>query len=142
MKKNVRKLKRRSVKKRTISGPSFSLSRLVIITACILLVVTTLVMNRRSLPQTVLGASIVKPLYTQAHVSWSPTPGAVSYNIYYKPQTETTFIHAVRHLPADSTAYTITFLKKGVTYDYKISAADASGKEFWWSTVNTMNAVE
>lgn len=140
MKKHVKKLRRKSVKKQSYSQPtSFVFRRVIIFTSCFFVILTLIVFNRRALPQSILGASIVRPLYAETVVSWNPIPGAQSYNIYYKPQSDATFIHAVRHLPADSTRYTISFLKKGVLYDYKISAVDASGKEFWWSLVGIMN---
>lgn len=69
-----------------------------------------------------------------ATVSWPKVDGAVYYNIYYKQTTDPDFVYSVRNIPPEATEHTISHLKRGWTYQYKISAVDSSGKEFMWTT--------
>lgn len=64
---------------------------------------------------------------------WKPVPGARFYNVYYKETADKKFTHAVRKLPWNSTGITISSLKNGVTYWYRVSALNDEEKEFWWS---------
>ncbi|HSX40186.1 MAG TPA: fibronectin type III domain-containing protein [Candidatus Saccharimonadales bacterium] len=84
----------------------------------------------------VLGASTVA--FRQGDTSWNAIPGAAAYNIYYKAAADRAFIHSVPRLPASITSYTIGYLKKGVQYQYIVTALDSSGKEFWSSGVKWM----
>lgn len=77
--------------------------------------------------------------YGSATVTWPAVETAKSYNIYYRKSPnnnnqDADFNYAVRNIPAGTTSYTITHLKRGWTYQYKISAVDASGKEFLWTS--------
>lgn len=76
--------------------------------------------------------------YSKAVTKWNPTAGASSYNIYFKEAKAKSYNHAVVQLPSSSTSYTVSYLKRGVTYKYKVSAVDWSGKEFWWSNEKWM----
>ena len=118
--------------------PVYSYSRLTIISglSVLLLIFGFLSVNKHTISQSVAGASIFNPmLYTQGTVSWSSINGAKAYNIYYKATGETIFSNAVRNLPATMTTYHISYLKKNVSYQYRISALNYSGREFWWSDI-------
>ncbi|HUD44659.1 MAG TPA: fibronectin type III domain-containing protein [Patescibacteria group bacterium] len=117
--------------------PVYTFSRITVFYAfaALVIVFTLLSLNRHSFSQSVAGASIFRPLYSQSVVYWSPIPGAVAYNIYYKTNSEPTFSNAVRNIPHNITAYTISYLKKNVQYQYKVSAIAPSGEEFWFSNV-------
>ncbi len=73
--------------------------------------------------------------FAKGTITWQNVPGAVFYNVYYKETKEKNFTNAVRKLPNTSKSYTITFLKKGVSYQYKVTALDTSGKEFYFSPI-------
>jgi len=111
--------------------------RVIYFTACLLLVVagTLLVQSNGNVTQAVAGVSIARGVFSQVTINLPHVEGAVSYNIYYKEVTDGKFINAVRNVSASTTTYTISYLKHGKQYHYKISALDKSGKEFWWSKV-------
>jgi hypothetical protein len=98
--------------------------------------------NRHSVEQSVAGASVFRGLFAQAYVQVPDIPGAVSYNIYYKQSSDEGFYNAVRHVSPSVDSYLISHLKKGVDYQYRISAVDASGAEFWWSPVLPITSLE
>ena len=139
---------KRPTAKRVKRVSSFSLipveirsDRFIIFTSCIVLFIFTFIfMDRRSISQSVAGISIVQGLYDQATVGLPSVPGAVSYNIYYRQSSTSSFDQAVRNIPARLPAYTISYLKKGTSYQYRISALNAQGSEFWFSpTQNLVN---
>ena len=66
--------------------------------------------------------------------------GAKAYNIYYRESGEKKFTHSVRLLPQNFNDYTITSLKKGVSYSYVLSALNENGKEFWFSSLKKLSA--
>jgi hypothetical protein len=73
-----------------------------------------------------------------APVTWPAVKGAVSYNIYYKRVGSISgdnFSFAVRNIPASATSYTITGLKRGKSYEYKVSAVNAAGEEYLWTSL-------
>lgn len=84
----------------------------------------------------------MRGLFAQATVYWVQNDAASSYNIYYKQKNESTFTNAVRQVPAGLTSYTISYLKKGVKYEYQVSAADLNGREFSWSEVKQMTNIK
>lgn len=110
------------------------LKKLLLILAAVLLVLFVLPATKQTMATMLAQTGVFKG---SALVTWPKVEGAVSYNIYYKrvgSKTGDNYSYAVRNIPADMTSYTITGLKKGKTYEYKISAVDASGKEFLWSS--------
>lgn len=141
VKKPLRRVKKTLKRSRPQSSGSFY--RIVILTACLLLfIVGAVIANRRSIMRSVAGASIVRGLYVQTVVTLPKVPEAVTFNIYYKQASDSTYSNAVRDIPANVTNYTISYLKKGVNYQYKISAADSTGREFWWSDNNTFSVLQ
>jgi hypothetical protein len=110
------------------------LKKLLLILAAVLLILFVLPSTKPTMANLLAQSGLFKG---SALVTWPKVEGAVSYNIYYKrvgSRTGDNYTHAVRSIPANMTSYTITGLKRGKTYEYKISAVDASGKEFLWST--------
>jgi len=110
------------------------LKKLLLILATVLLILFTLPPTKQSMAYMLAQTGLFKG---SAVVTWPKVEGAAYYNIYYKrvgSRTGDNYAYAVRNIPADATSYTITGLKRGKTYEYKISAVNASGKEFLWST--------
>lgn len=137
MRKAVKSKKRVSTPSRR-NKTSFTFQRLVIITSCVLLVLGIVTLKKNSVTQSVAGVSIARGLFAQATVSWTKNDIASTYNIYYRQKGDTRFTNAVRKIPSSVTNYNISYLKKGVNYEYKISAADLNGREFSWSEVKQM----
>ncbi len=79
--------------------------------------------------------------FAWAKVSWSKMPWARYYNIYYKEFGDKNYKHSVPNIPSNATSYTITHLKRGVTYWYSITAVDQSGKEIWFTSSKKLNSV-
>jgi hypothetical protein len=133
-----KKTTRRTVsRKRSEAVVPFTFQRIVLITTCLVLFVTAVVVvTKQPMSQSVAGVSVARGLFNQATVAIPQVNGAASYNIYYKQANDPAFTNAVRHVSPNVTTYTISYLKKGESYVYRVSAADASGKEIWWS--NTM----
>lgn len=83
--------------------------------------------------------------YSQATVAIPHSASAVYYNLYYKSQADKTFINGAGRIPAVATAYTITYLKRGLGYQYYISAVDSLGKQTqitpikWVENIQNMN---
>src|SRR5258708_10917514 len=110
-------------------------SRTIIYISCLLLIFTIIgYTNHKVLTRSVEGASIVRFLYGEETVPLPRITEAVTYNIYYKQTSEPVFTNSVRSIPASITSYTISYLRKGSDYVYRISALNASGSEFWWSS--------
>ena len=81
-------------------------------------------------------------LFNQAVVAIPSVPNAASYNIYYGQVGEQTFTNAVRNIPTNVTNYTISDLKKGVNYQYRVAAVDKNGKEFLFSAVKPLTNLQ
>jgi len=81
-------------------------------------------------------------LFNQATVSLPPVPNAASYNIYYRQTGEQTFTNAVRNIPLSVHNYTISDLKKGVNYEYQISAVNSDGKEIYFSDIKPITDLQ
>lgn len=105
----------------------------VVSALCLMAVVLSLFSYMRPLTRAVAGASIFRGMFAETTVTIPQIYGAVSYNIYYKPVSDSFFHDAARNIPSTSTSYTISYLKKNVRYVYIISAVNQSGAEFWWS---------
>lgn len=136
-KKTVKRTAPRSSKSETIL-----FRRIVIISACLVLVIVGFVnANRHSITQAVAGVSIMQGLFNQATVTLPSVPDAASYNIYYRQQGEASFTNAVRNIPVSVDSYTISDLKKGATYEYQVSAENSGGKEIYFSDIKTLTNV-
>src|SRR6266699_2058082 len=102
--------------------------RFVIFTACVgLFIFAIALFNRPAFNQAVAGASVTRGLFTQVTVALPNVPGAVAYNLYYKQPSDHAYIHAVSNISATITTYTVSYLKKGSGYQYRVSALNASG---------------
>lgn len=117
--------------------------RIVIVSACLVLFVGIVAtFNGSSVRQEVAGIRTVSGLFDQTTIDLPPVPNAVFYNIYYKAVGEQTFSNAVRNIPSNIHSYTISDLKKGVTYEYYYSAVDNTGKEFLFSPVKPFSNIQ
>lgn len=139
-----------STRKRTTRSRSsevtfvpFTFRRIVLITTCLVLFffVFTLFAKGHG-TQSVAGISVARGLFAQMSVQLPKIEGAVAYNIYYKETSETEFKNAVRAIPTTVDLYTISYLTKGTSYDYKIAALDENGEEFLWSEVKTVTDLQ
>lgn len=136
--KTVRKRTTRRAAEQTFLLP-FTFRRIVLVTTAIaLFLVVVALFKQDSGRQAVAGVSIMNGLFSQATVTLPKIDGAVSYNIYYKEQSETDFPNAVTLISTTLPTYTVTYLNKGTRYEYKVTALDASGKEFWFSEVKPL----
>jgi hypothetical protein len=149
MKKKVvhKKAAYRKTLKRTAPKPTAEQSlvfrRIVIISACLVLVVgVAAILNKGAASQAVAGISIAQGLFDQATVPLPPVPNAVSYNIYYGQSGVPGFSNAVRNISPSITSYTVSYLKKDVDYDYRISAVDKNGKEFLFTTIRPLTNLQ
>ncbi|HVA96835.1 MAG TPA: fibronectin type III domain-containing protein [Candidatus Acidoferrales bacterium] len=137
---------RKTVKRttpRSSGNETYLFRRIVIISACLVLFVIGVVsINRHSVTQAVAGAQIMNGLFNQATVSLPPVPNAASYNIYYRQTGEQTFTNAVRNIPLSVHNYTISDLKKGVNYEYQISAVNSDGKEIYFSDIKPITDLQ
>jgi len=131
-----RKTTARKTVKRTIprshsvsQNQSLIVRRIVIFSACVVMVVGLVAtFNHGSASQAVAGASITRGLFNQATITLPSVPNATGYNIYYKQQDEPKYTNAVRNIPVSVHQYTVSYLKKGVTYQFT-EAAIVGGKE-------------
>ena len=131
-----------SRKQETLLLP-FSFRRIILITTCLVLFVVAVVgFNKDKVNQSVAGMSVARGLFAQATVTLPKIDGVVSYNVYYKNANTAEFTNAARSIPASSASYTISHLKKGEAYEYKVSARDENGEEFWWSPVTPLSNLE
>lgn len=135
---------RKTVKKTTPRSRSRSQNqsivfrRIVIISACIVMVFGLVAtFNHGGASRAVAGARITRGLFNQATIALPSIPTATGYNIYYKQQDEPQFTNAVRNIPVSVHQYTISYLKKGVTYEYT-EAAIVDGKEINFTPVTTL----
>ena len=112
------------------SNQSFIFRRIVIISACVVLFVGVIAaVDRPAARQAVQGVSIMAGLYDQATIELPTVPDAKSFNIYYGPAGQDPFTNAVRNIQPDVQSYTISDLKKGVTYQYYYVYVNAQGAE-------------
>ncbi len=142
--KGIKKPLRRTTRTtRAASLPVISVHRIIIFSTCLLLVIFGVAFLRGgSLSRSVAGVSIARGLFDQSTISLPQVAGATTLNIYYKQTAEQTYTHAVSNIPAGIKTYTISYLKKNTQYNYKISAADRSGGEFWWSPVGILSNIQ
>ncbi len=154
MKKRVSARSRKSTARRPLRSSSrrstehllllpFSFRRIILITTGLVLFVFGFALfNKPQINQAVAGLSVSRGLYAQKTVLMPHVEGAIAYNIYYKKTSETSYTNAVRKIPTNVPTYTISYLKKNATYEYKISAINPAGREFWWSEVLTITATQ
>ena len=117
--------------------------RLVIISACLVLFVgIAATFNKGFTSQAVAGVSIMRGLFAQTTVQLPSTPGAASYNIYYRQVGEQRFTNAVRNIPSNVTSYTISYLKKGVNYEYRYTTVNQNGQEFVFSDIKPLTDLQ
>lgn len=119
----------------------FRWERLAIYTTGVALVVLVFTPTvRRPLLTSVEGVSIVKGFFSQATVQLPHVAGVRSFNIYYGSSADAGFPNAVRNIDPNVVDYTISYLRNGLQYHYKISAVNAEGAEFYWTpTIQLMN---
>jgi hypothetical protein len=138
-------MKKRITRKRSakLKIPMFRFTRVTIVgTASLLLVLGLAFTHKSSLTQSVAGAHIAKSLFAQTTIQMPSVSGALSYNIYYKKTSDASFDHAIRNVPVNAPTYVIYYLKKGESYQYKISALNAKGAEFWWSGTTDISSLQ
>ncbi len=143
-------MKKKSVKKPNKSvrtptknkGLNWSWQRITVVISGIALFLVILTPLHRPVVNSVLGVSIVKGMYQESVVPLPKVSGAVKYNIYYKSSADSTFVNAVRNVNPRLVDYTITYLKMNTGYQYKISAVNNKGAEFWWSPTTNMTNLQ
>lgn len=97
--------------------------------------------HKRALRQTVAGISIMNGVFAQATVPLPDIPNATAFNVYYWPELHSESVNAARGVPTNISSYTVTYLSKNTKYEYRISALDPNGAEFWWSPVTDMTNI-
>jgi hypothetical protein len=121
----------------------FVFHRIIIISACVVVVLGGLfAINRRHAMQAVAGASIARGLFVQVTVQIPFIPEAASYNIYYKQDNAKEFTNAVRNITPNITQYTISYLKKGINYQYRVAAVDSTGREFMFTQAEPLTNLQ
>lgn len=128
----------------------FSFQRIIVVTTGLIVFVFGVMMfNKPKVDQAVAGISMARGLFAQETVTLPDITSIpaqphgnviVGWNIYYKQASDTRYKHAVRKVPTNFPTYTISFLKKGQQYVYKVAALDNTGKESWWSEEKTFVA--
>lgn len=128
------KTTKRTVKKSIPKTQAIVVHRIIVISACVALVVIAgIAANRHTMHQAVAGASVMRGLFMQTTVSLPKVSDAVSYNVYYRQFGDNTYTNAARSIPASESTYTVSYLKKGTQYEYRVAAVDKNGKEFFFS---------
>ena len=142
VRKTVHRVSRRS-SSTTVVGMPILFRRILIFTPLTALFFAIVTMfSGQPLTQAVAGASVFKGMFAQATVEIPSVSGAVSYNIYYKQTSDAKFINAVRHISPSVHSYLISYLKKGVSYQYRISAINSSGAEFSWTSILPLTNIQ
>lgn len=143
-KKTAPKTRRRTVKTTEVSFVPFSFQRIILITTCMILFLFAVLLftNNGNVTQSVAGISVARGLFAQATITLPDIEGAVAYNIYYKKSTDEDYTNAVRAIPTSVDSYTISYLTKGATYNYKIAAVNEEGQEFLWSEVQNLTELQ
>ncbi|MGI8419153.1 MAG: fibronectin type III domain-containing protein [Candidatus Levyibacteriota bacterium] len=122
---------------------SIFLERITVITACLVIILGGFVfVNRHRVSSAVAGASIIRGLFMQAPVTMPNIPDAKLYNIYYKQTDAQEFSNAVRGVSPTIPTYTISYLKSGVSYAYRIAAVNSIGEEFYFSETTPLKGLQ
>lgn len=128
---STKRATRRVGRSKGLTGYTIISRRYIIgIAGAAVLLLLLVITNKHEMRQAVAGISVARPLFAEATVTWNKVDGAAAYNIYYKQYKEGYYTNAVRGVSADLTYYTISYLSKGKSYQYKVAAVDGSGKEF------------
>jgi hypothetical protein len=114
----------------------------VIVIASSIVIAVCLFINRQEVSRAVAGTSVTQGLYMQSTVEMPTLPSAASYNIYYKQTGEATFTNSVRDISPKVPNYRISYLKKGVSYEYRFAAVDNTGKEFLFSETKPLTDLQ
>lgn len=133
IKKSPQKPARRISRRRAESVVYFNRYIVIGTVTLLLLAFAVALSNKQVINKSVAGASIMRGMYLQTTVNLPDIKNAVSYNIYYKKSSESDFTNAVRDIPAGTKSYTISYLRKGIDYQYKIAAVNKNGSEFLFS---------
>lgn len=121
----------------------FSFRRIVLVTTAIALFLGVVVLlNKDQVTKSVAGISVARGLFAQARVDLPKIEDAVSYNVYYKETSAGEYTNVAREIPATSATYTISYLKKGEEYRYKVAAVNGSGAEFFWTDDTDLTNIE
>jgi len=121
----------------------FSFRRIILVTTgLVLFVFGFALLNKPAVNKAVAGTTIMRGMYAQTTISVPHVEGAVAYNVYYKQSSDKNYTNAVRKIPTNIATYTISYLKKNAVYEYKISALNPAGREFWWSQTQTFTALQ
>ena len=88
----------------------------------------TMTFDKGSLSRAVAGVSITRGLFMQAMITLPSDADANSYNIYYKQSGDQDYTNAVRNISPNAHTYLVSYLKKGVTYQYTVAEV-INGKE-------------
>jgi hypothetical protein len=112
------------------------LKKLLLILCILLVLLFIFPPTGKSMAQIIAHTGLFK---ASAPINWPPVEGAASYNIYYRiapgeTNQDPAYVYSVRNIPGTQTAYMIKNLKRGETYQYKITAVNAMGEEFMWTT--------
>lgn len=138
---STRKTVKRTVP-RSSSSQTLLFRRIVIISACFVLVVgIAATFNRGAASRAVAGVSMTRGLFMQTTVRLPQVYGANYYNVYYRQLGEQNYTNAVRNIPANNTTYLISFLKKGVTYQYTVATV-INGTEVSFTPVKTFTNLQ
>ena len=86
--------------------------------------------------------AVTRGLFAEATISLPDVPKAASYTVYYKKTSAKDYSNTAWGIPATSKHYTISYLKKGEEYYYKVAAVDASGAEFYWTNEQILTNIE
>jgi hypothetical protein len=135
--------RRKSYGSADYTGVPVFFRRFIIITPIVLFVIGLVsVLVQKPMTQEVAGISVFRGMFGQASVDLPNIPQAVSYNVYYKPENMNAFTNAARDIPTTATTYLISYLKKDTAYQYRISAVDNTGAEFWFSPVLPLTNIQ
>lgn len=138
----AKKTVKRTIPRQSARNQTVIFRRIVILSACLVLIIgVAATFNRGTASQAVAGASIARGLFEQATITIPHVEGATEYNIYYKQTGEQNYTNAVRNIPPYVNTYLISYLKKGVTYEYTIATV-INGKEVSFTPIQTLTDLQ
>jgi hypothetical protein len=128
----------KNARKATKSHFGFRWERVAIVTTGFALLLFVITPIHRPVMESVQGVSIVKNLYAQATINLPDVAGIKYYNIYYGSSADAGFPNAVRNIDPNVRDYTISYLKRNMTYHYKIAGVNFLGAESYWTPTQTI----